>query len=107
MGANINIFKMLSVITSYGQYGKILERKIGTNVWVEQPNPSFDFSVYEYDEIDLSHEITCDFCGKADKQITQFRIEFGYGSMFDGDSRYLGICDDCYSKVIDRKEGVK
>ena len=60
----------------------------------------------------------CDFCNKKfDDTLTkchgfgQLSIEFGYGSIFDGDNFNYQICDDCYKekfkKFITLEQSVK
>ena len=60
----------------------------------------------------ICDEIICDRCGKGYKvnnvrgdyytvhQIHTFNIQFGYGSIHDGESCTLDFCEDCVIELI-------
>lgn len=58
-------------------------------------------------EVTKTLDIVCNKCGKS-LRIDDYgcfaggevRVDFGYGSLKDGDTEKFEICDDCYDELI-------
>jgi len=50
----------------------------------------------------------CNFCGKEDRSTFPIggvmRIDFEYGSKYDGESWYFWVCDECSDKLFKDKK---